>query len=150
MIAARKQPGLYKFLEDLHRLYTDILEYFHIRPIGADGMPGRHDFPRVVAKKNPNGYTVRCTLPGLSRKDLAVTLAGDVLSIKGVKKERKTVREGSFLESTARYVVFCRSVPLPPSVDVRRSRAELKNGVLTVKLPRREETVAKRLPLQRA
>ena len=92
MIATRKQPGLYRFLEDFHRLYTDILEYFHIRPVGADDMPGRHGFPRVEATKNPNGYTVRCKLPGLSRKDLAVTLAGDVLSIKAVKKEIQTYR----------------------------------------------------------
>ena len=150
MTAIRRPPGLSGFLEDFGRLYMNILEYFHLRPVGADGLPDRRNVPRISVMKKTNGYTVSCKLPGLSGKDLAVTLAGDVLSIKGVKNERKTVREGSFLEATSRYVVFCRSVPLPPSVDVRRSRAELKNGVLTVKLPKREETVAKRLPLQRA
>jgi HSP20 family protein len=150
MEVRRRSPELSGFLEDFSRLYEEMLDHFDFRPFRETGIFGRRTTPPVDVKENANGYTVSCELPGLDRQDLAVSIAGNVLSIKGGKKEEKTFKEGNLLKKATWYNAFYRSLPLPPSVDVLKSWAELKNGVLIVMLPKRKEVEARHLAHQRA
>ncbi len=82
---------------------------------------------------------LKAELPDMSREDIDITVENFVLTIKGEKKLSTEVKEEQFHHIERRYGSFNRSFSLPQTVDASRVAAEYKNGVLTVRLPLREE-----------
>ena len=82
---------------------------------------------------------LKAELPDMSRDDIDITVENFVLTIKGEKKLAGDVKEEQFHHVERRYGTFTRSFSLPQTVDPNRVTAEYKNGVLTVRLPLREE-----------
>jgi len=82
---------------------------------------------------------LKAELPDMSREDIDITVENGTLTIKGEKKFSSDVNEEQFHRIERRYGSFSRSFSLPQTVDTARVGAEYKNGVLTVKLPLREE-----------
>jgi HSP20 family protein len=78
-------------------------------------------------------------LPDLSREDIDITVENFVLTIKGEKKLAHDVKQEQYHHVERRYGTFTRSFSLPQTVDAGKVAAEYKNGVLTVRLPLREE-----------
>jgi len=78
-------------------------------------------------------------LPDMSRENIDITVENFVLTIKGEKKFAGEVKEEQFHHVERRYGKFSRSFTLPQTVDAGKVSAEYKNGVLTVRLPLREE-----------
>ena len=78
-------------------------------------------------------------LPDMSRENIDITVENFVLTIKGEKKFAGEVKEEQFHHVERRYGRFSRSFTLPQTVDAGKGSAEYKNGVLTVRLPLREE-----------
>jgi HSP20 family protein len=78
-------------------------------------------------------------LPDMSRENIDITVENFVLTIKGEKKFAGEVKEEQFHHVERRYGTFSRSFSLPQTVDAGKVSAEYKNGVLTVRLPLREE-----------
>jgi HSP20 family protein len=82
---------------------------------------------------------VRAELPGLNREDIEVIVENSTLVLKGEKKLDPEVKDENYRRIERTYGTFHRSFTLPNTVDASRIGAEFKNGVLTVKLPFREE-----------
>ena len=82
---------------------------------------------------------LKAELPEMVREDIDITVENSVLTIKGEKKLASDVKDGHFHHVERRYGAFSRSFSLPPTVDPSRVSAEYKNGVLTVRLPLRED-----------
>ena len=82
---------------------------------------------------------LKAELPDMSRDDIQINIENFVLTIKGEKKVSTDVKEEQYHHIERRYGAFSRSFSLPQTVDSNRVSAEYKNGVLTVKLPLREE-----------
>ena len=82
---------------------------------------------------------VRAELPGLNREDIDVTVENGTLVLKGEKKFDAEVKEEQYRRVERTYGTFHRSFTLPNTVDTGKVTADFKNGVLTVKLPFREE-----------
>jgi HSP20 family protein len=82
---------------------------------------------------------VRAELPGMSREDIEVTVENSTLILKGEKKFDTQVKEENYRRIERAYGSFHRSFTLPNTVDSSKVSADYKNGVLTVKLPFREE-----------
>ena len=82
---------------------------------------------------------VRAELPGITREDIEVVVENSTLVLKGEKKLDTEVKEESYRRIERTYGSFHRSFTLPNTVDAGRISADVKNGVLTVKLPFREE-----------
>ena len=78
-------------------------------------------------------------LPDMSPDDIEITINNDTLTIRGEKRFSSEVKEDQFHRIERRYGTFSRSFSLPSSVDATKIAAEHKNGVLTVRLPAREE-----------
>jgi len=78
-------------------------------------------------------------LPDMAREDIDITVENFVLTIKGEKKSGVDVKQEQFHHVERRYGTFSRSFSLPQTVDAGKVSAEYKNGVLSVKLPLREE-----------
>ena len=82
---------------------------------------------------------LKSELPGMDRKDIEVTVENSTLVLKGEKKFDSEVKEENYRRIERTYGSFHRSFTLPTTVDASKVSADYKNGVLTVKLPYREE-----------
>jgi HSP20 family protein len=82
---------------------------------------------------------IKAELPDMSREDVEVTVENNTLTLRGTKSLPADVTEEQFRRIERRYGSFSRSFTLPNTVDATKVSAEYKNGVLTVKLPYREE-----------
>ena len=95
--------------------------------------------PVDIYQNGEHELVLRAELPDMTREDIDVTVDNGTLTIKGEKKLPPELKEEQFHRIERRYGTFSRSFSLPPTVDPGRVGAEYKNGVLTVKLPMREE-----------
>jgi HSP20 family protein len=82
---------------------------------------------------------VRAEVPGMGREDIEVSVENGTLVLKGEKKFDAEVKEENYRRIERSYGTFHRSFTLPNTVDAGKVSAEYKNGILTVKLPFREE-----------
>ena len=96
--------------------------------------------PVDIYQNGDTEIVLKAELPDMVREDIDVTVDKGTLTIKGEKKfAADGVKEDQFHRVERRYGAFSRSFSLPPTVDATKVSAEYKNGVLTVRLPVREE-----------
>jgi HSP20 family protein len=95
--------------------------------------------PSVVIYETPNELVVEADLPEVNEKEIDVRIENNLLTIRGERKFEKPLSEENYLRVERTYGAFSRSFSLPNTVNPEAIRAEYKNGVLTVNLPKREE-----------
>jgi HSP20 family protein len=95
--------------------------------------------PVDIYQNGDTELVLNAELPDMVREDIDVTVDNGTLTIKGEKKFAGEPKEEQFHRIERRYGVFSRSFSLPQTVDATKVSAEYKNGVLTVRLPVREE-----------
>ena len=95
--------------------------------------------PAVDVAETDKGFEITAELPGLSEKDVELTLANGNLVIKGEEKEERESKETDYYLSERRYGAFTRAFELPPSVDASKIQASFAKGVLTITLPKSAE-----------
>src|SRR4029450_5474772 len=91
---------------------------------------------------------IKVELPDVNREDVAVTVENNTLTLKGNKTWPTHIKEEESRRVERLYGAFVRSFTLPNTVDATKVSAEYKNGVLTVKLPFREEAKARTINVQ--
>ena len=94
--------------------------------------------PVDIYQSGDHELVLKAELPDMAREDIDITVENSVLTIKG-EKRLGDEKEEQFHHVERRYGAFSRSFSLPPTVDSGKVGAEYKNGVLTVRLPLREE-----------
>lgn len=95
--------------------------------------------PVDIYQTGDHEVVLKAELPDMTREDIDITVDNGTLTIRGEKKFSNEVKEESFHRIERRYGAFSRSFALPQTVDTGKVGAEYKNGVLTVRLPLREE-----------
>jgi HSP20 family protein len=96
--------------------------------------------PAVDVYETPNELVVKADLPDVNEKDIDVRVENNLLTIRGERKFEKSVTEENFLRVERTYGAFSRSFSLPNTLNADAIGAEYKNGVLTITLPKREES----------
>jgi len=95
--------------------------------------------PVDIYQDGDHEVVLKAELLDMTREDIDITVDNGTLTIRGEKKFSNEVKEESFHRIERRYGAFSRSFSLPQTVDTGKVGAEYKNGVLTVRLPLREE-----------
>ena len=95
--------------------------------------------PVDIYQTSEHELVLKAELPDLSREEIDITVENFVLTLKGEKKLAAEVKEEQFHHIERSYGSFSRSFSLPRTVDASKVSADYKNGVLTVRLPLREE-----------
>jgi HSP20 family protein len=98
--------------------------------------------PVDIFQNGEHELVLKAELPDMQREDIDITVENFVLTIKGEKKfsaGNSDVTEDQYHHVERRYGTFSRSFSLPQTVDAAKVAADYKNGVLTVRLPLREE-----------
>lgn len=101
--------------------------------------------PAVDIFETENELVIKADLPEISEKDLDVRVENNTLTIHGERKFEQKVKEGSYLRTERSYGSFSRSFSLPNTVNTDAIKAEYKNGVLTIELPKRAESKPKQV-----
>ncbi len=97
--------------------------------------------PNVDIKDEETRITIEAELPGVSEKDVEVTLSGDSLIIRGEKKLETEEKEKDYYRVERSYGSFRRSIPLPVEVDGDNVKATFRNGILSITLPKSKEAL---------
>jgi HSP20 family protein len=95
--------------------------------------------PEVDIHETEDALVLEADLPGMEEKDLDVRVENNTLTVRGERKFEKKVSEENYLRVERAYGSFSRSFALPHTIDPEAIKADYRNGVLTIRVPKREE-----------
>ncbi len=91
---------------------------------------------------------IEAMLAGVKSENLDISLAQDMVTIKGSRKKSKEVEEDNYYYSELYWGSFSRSILLPQEVDTDKAEASLKNGLLRIKLPKKNKSKSQKLEIK--
>jgi HSP20 family protein len=103
--------------------------------------------PAVDIYETEGEIVVQAELPGMERKDIALNLENNVLTIRGDRQFKKETKEDNYHRIERSYGGFSRSFSIPTSVDEDKIRADYKDGVLRIALPKKEQAKPKQIQI---
>lgn len=101
--------------------------------------------PAVDIYEQGDNLVLQAEVPGVGRDDLDVRVEGNVLTLSGERKQQKEIKDEQFHRLERSYGKFVRSFTLPVGIDTDRIKAEFRDGLLTLTLPKAEEAKPKRI-----
>jgi HSP20 family protein len=131
--------GIVNFQDQLNRLFEDSL-----RNQSGDS-PMTAWAPAVDIYETENELVLKADLPDVNEKDIDVRIENNTLTVRGERKFEQKVTQDNFLRVERAYGSFSRSFTLPNTVNTETIKAEYKNGVLTVEMPKRAESKPKQV-----
>lgn len=139
MLAKREQgfPSLWRF----DRMFEDLWSGFPF--VTREGFA-----PSLDVFEDDEGLTVQAELPGLSQKDVTVEVDGSILTLRGEKTQESEEKDGrQYHRIERRYGSFLRQIQLPSSADTDKITATHRDGVLTIRVPKRPEARKKNVKI---
>jgi len=135
----------YEPMHLLNRLQNQLNEFFHHADADfpslfedSQMLIGTEWMPRIDVKEDDAHYTVTADIPGVDPKDIRVTMENGMLCIKGERKSEKEEKKKNYHRRECVMGSFERSFRMPESADSNKISAKGKNGVLTVKIGKKE------------
>jgi len=117
-----------------------------LRPVGEAGRDFMTTFdwvPSVDVVETPEEFTIKAELPDVKKDDVHVNVDDRVLRIEGERKQEKEEKGKRFHRVERSYGSFLRTFALPENVDGSKIRAEFKDGILNIRLPKTPTTTTK-------
>lgn len=104
--------------------------------------------PTVDITETENSYEIHAELPGVLENDVNVSVTDNLLTIKGEKRQEEKSEERNIHRVERRYGNFQRSFTLPRQVNTGEIKAGFKDGILTLNIPKVEETKPTEIPIE--
>jgi len=104
--------------------------------------------PAVDVRENEDGYLMEAELPGLSEKDVELKVEDNILTLSSKKEEGKEEQKDGYLIRERCRTEFARTFVLPKDVDRENIKAEFKNGLLNVSIPKAPEAKPRRIDVK--
>lgn len=131
--------------EDMERMLDDFFGRGWLRPFRFERMPelaavweGRA--PKLDVVDRDNEVLVRAEVPGVNKEDLEISVTGDLFTVKGKTRHEEKEEKGDYYRCEVSQGSFSRTVTLPAMVDEAGAKAQLKDGMLEVRLPKTEKS----------
>lgn len=105
-------------------------------------------YPPVDIHEDAENIYLKAEVPGMKKEDISITLNNNVLTLKGEKKQEKETKEENYHRVERYYGSFVRSFTLPGGVDSVKVSAAYRDGVLTLTLPKKEESKPKKIEVK--
>ncbi len=102
----------------------------------GDGGKGEEFMPKMDIFEKDDKYVVKAEMPGIKPENVDISIIGDLLTLKGEKKEEAETKEDDYYRREMSYGSFVRSIRLPSSIDVDKVSASCEDGVLEINLPK--------------
>ena len=145
MLSTRWQP-VFGFSTEMNRLHSELNRLFG-NAAQRRQVVSPKSYPPLNLWEDDERYGVEAELPGMQLDDLEIYVHGNQLTIKGERKEAK-LEKGVWHRQERGYGTFTRVIELPSDVSGEAVDAGFKQGVLTIMLPKREETKPRRIQVR--
>jgi HSP20 family protein len=132
----KPQQDVFGLSNQLDRVFD---RFFYPSPFRASASPQWQWRPSVDVHESDTAYVIEADLPGMEKKDISVDVDGSVLKLKGERSSEKEVKEDSFYRRERSFGTFQRAFSLPDHVDPESIRADFKDGVLKIEVPKPEK-----------
>jgi HSP20 family protein len=134
--------GLLNLQRELERAFE--------KPLGVDfGLSGRGVFPPVNIFSDRDGYVIRVEIPGVPAGGINIETNGRTLTISG-RRDLGTANKGSYHRREREQGEFSRSLQLPGDLDLSAAKASCKQGLLTIRIPKKAEAKPRQIAVQAA
>lgn len=139
MAITRFEKELSRLHDELNRLFDDRMFRWRLSYPTEEDL-GAGFYPPVDIYEDAEGVTITAEVPGIEPKDVDLRIENNVLTLRGERKLEREDKRDNYRRIERAYGTFSRSFTLPPTVDSDKVKAEAKNGLLVIHLPKREET----------
>lgn len=145
MAIVRWRPfrDLVSIQDEMNRLFDD----FFGRPVARTEWTEGVWSPTVDVSEDRDNVIIKAEMPGMKKEDVKISIQDNVLTLKGEKKQEKEEKDKSYHRVERSYGSFCRSFQLPTSVKTDKIKANYKEGVLNITVPKTEEVKPKEIPI---
>ncbi|MGA1862240.1 Hsp20/alpha crystallin family protein [Deferribacter thermophilus] len=133
---------LLNFQEEINKLFDD---FFRAPKAFDEDVVFAPDIDIAETKES---FIIKADLPGMTEKDIEVTLTNNVLTIKGERKEEKEEKEKNYYRKERIFGTFVREIQIPKKILQDKVKAKFKNGVLEIELPKAEEEKEKSVKIE--
>lgn len=130
------------------RLFNQMLQDLWGTTLPAEEVSTRRWAPAVDIKETEDALVLRAELPGLTKDDVKITLENQVLTLSGERKFEKEAKGESYHRIERSYGAFTRAFTLPTHVKTEKVDATFADGVLTVTLPKMEESKPRHIAIR--
>jgi len=114
---------------------------------GEEPSPTTSWSPAVDIYETDNQIMVQAELPGIEKKDIALQLENNVLTLKGERRFEKETKQENYHRIERSYGGFSRAFTIPTIVDEEKIRADYKDGILKIELPKKEQVKSKQIKI---
>ncbi len=130
------------------QLVRDMMQWDPFRQLAPFPTQGQMFVPQFEVKEIKDGIIFKADLPGISEKDLEITVTGNRLTVSGHREAERTEEGENYFLNERSYGSFTRSFTLPDVTDSESVDAELKDGVLTVRIAKKPEHQPRKISLK--
>ena len=125
-------------------LFTDFGKGFWVKPLG---LPAEAELKmKLDVKEDDKSFTVHAEIPGVKKEDIHVDVEGDHVSVRAEVKQEKEEKKGEkVIYSERSYGMVSRSFTLPADVDAQGAKADYKDGLLNLVLPKKAGASTKQI-----
>ncbi len=113
----------------------------------SEDVSNRAWMPLVNIRETESSFFVEAELPGLTKKDLEITLENNLLKLSGERHFEKDAKEENYHRIERSYGNFLRTFSLPSQVDPEGVKASFKDGILTIEVPKAEEAKPRKIAI---
>jgi HSP20 family protein len=126
--------------------FKDFGKGFWVKPFA---MPAETELTmKIDVKEDDKAFSVKADIPGVKKEDIQVDVDEDYVSVRAEAKQEKEEKKGEKVVYSERsYGMVSRSFSLPAAVDAKGAKAEYKDGVLSLTLPKKSNGSAKRIAI---
>ncbi len=111
----------------------------------GDWLPDSEGQLTIDVYQTPTDIVIKSTIAGVSPEDLDITITNDMVTIKGKREKDDIIAGGDYYYQECYWGAFSRSVILPVDVEAEKADASMKNGILTIRLPKIEKIKTKKI-----
>ena len=141
-----KEPSLAR-VWDPFRAVRELMRWDPFRQM----TPPEMDFvPDVDVKETAKELVFKVDVPGMNEKDIEVSLTGNRMTIRGKREEEKKTEQDQYYMVERSYGSFCRMFTLPDGVDLEAIKGDLRDGVLTLNVPKKAPVEPKKVTVNAA
>jgi HSP20 family protein len=134
-------------LKDIEDLFDRYARGWSLRSAGEQAAAASWT-PRVDIAETPEEFSIKVEIPEVGKDDVRITVDNGVLTIAGERKQGKVEDGKSFHRIERFYGSFSRSFSLPENADGSATKAGFKDGMLTVRIPKLEQSKPKSVEVQ--
>ncbi len=115
---------------------------------GVEGLEEQEGQLTVDVFQDDESIIIQSTVAGVSPDDLDVSITNDMVAIRGERKAQHNVDQEDYFYQECYWGTFSRSIILPVEIDADRAEAKIKNGILTIRIPKANTAVTRKLKVK--